>query len=305
MNKLLRRSVWPILLTLAIALAAPAQEQKISPELRALAEAERTFAKTAVEKGVRDSFIEFFADDGIGFEPGPVNTKESFSKRPAPTGPRPITLNWQPVWGTISAAGDMGFNTGPFVVIDNSPQKRPQQHGMFFSVWKKQSDGAWKVAVDIGVSTPEAVAPLDAPYTMVGNRQVGKATNKWPAEASQLHTVEREFLSAMQKEGVVKAYLDRLGDDARMHRASVMPAIGQAAIRTMLSAKPLTVSFEVIKAEIARSGDFGWTMGRYELKGEPNVRTEKGHYVRVWQRNVKGEWKLLADVTNALPAETK
>lgn len=303
MNKLLRRSAGFILLVLTIAFAAPAQEQKISPDLRSLTDTERAFAKTAGEKGVRDSFIEFFADDGIAFEPGPVNAKESFRQSPAPVGPPPFTLNWQPVWGAISASGDLGFNTGPLLITDNTPQNRPARYGIFFSIWKKQPDGAWKVAVDMGVNTPQAVASLDAPYTVIGN--VGNVTSKWPAEASQLRLVERQFLSAMQRQGVVRAYLNRLGDNARLHRSGIMPAVGQTAIFELLSAKPLTVSFETIKAEIARSGDFGWTMGRYELKSAPDTPAEKGHYVRVWQRNAKGEWKLLADVTNPLPAEAK
>lgn len=303
MHKLLRRGSGFILLVLAIALAAPAQEQKISPELQSLADTERAFAKMAGERGVRDSFIEFFANDGITFEPGPVNAKESFSQSPAPIGPPPFILNWQPVWGAISASGDLGFNTGPILITDNTTQKRPAQHAIFFSVWKKQPDGVWKVVVDMGVNTPQAVAPLNAPYTVIGN--VGNVTGKWPAEASQLRSIEREFLSAIQRQGVVRAYFNRLGDNARLHRPGMMPAVGQTAIFELLSAKPLMMNFEVIKAEIARSGDFGWTMGRYELKSEPNTPAEKGYYVRVWQRNTKNEWKLLVDVTNPLPAETK
>lgn len=189
-----RRAAFAWLLICAGAITA--QDRNAADALSALIEAERAFAKLSVEKGVRASFLAFFADDGVNFQPGPVRTKEAFGKRPAPAAPPPFTLNWAPVWGAISAAGDMGFNTGPFTVTDNTPQRRPPQHGLFFSVWKKQPDGSWKVAVDIGVNTPEAAAPLDAPFQRVGNAAAGKAKT---VEAATLQTCEQEFHQAVWK----------------------------------------------------------------------------------------------------------
>src|SRR5262245_4008340 len=140
------------------------QEQDLPPSQAELVNAEREFAKLAVDRGVRESFIAYFADDGIGFAPHPHKVKERFSKSPAQAARPPFTLNWAPVYGDIAQAGDLGWNTGPTLIEDTSPEKKPARHGMFFSVWKKQSDGSWRVALDLGGDTPAAVAPLNAPF---------------------------------------------------------------------------------------------------------------------------------------------
>lgn len=301
MNGILKRGLWLATLLSTLFIAVFAQQEKLSAELQSLVDAERAFAKLGVAQGVRASFMAFFAPDGINFQPGPVNTQEALAKRPAPTGPLPTTLDWQPVWGAISAAGDMGFNTGPFTVTDNTPAKRPTQHGLFFSVWKKQTDGSWKVAVDIGTPTPEAVTPLQTPYQRIGNRKVAAAKGGQAADANALQALETDFLKALEQDGLVTAYLNRLSDDARLHRVGKLSAADNTAIRKLLSEKPLAMSFSILKTDLARSGDLGWTLGKYELKDKQGTSTETGHFVHVWQRNEKGVWKLLADITNPLP----
>ncbi len=47
-----------------------------------LAATERAFARHSLEHGLRAAFIEYFADDGINFQPDPVNAKEAFRARP-------------------------------------------------------------------------------------------------------------------------------------------------------------------------------------------------------------------------------
>lgn len=301
MNEFLRRGLLFAALTTTLLITVLAQQEKLSAELQALADAERAFAKLGVAQGVRASFMAYFAPDGISFQPGLVNTQEALAKQAAPTGPLPNTLDWQPVWGAISAAGDMGFNTGPFTVTDNTPAKRPTRHGLFFSVWKKQADGSWKVAVDIGTPTPTAVTPLQTPYQQIGNRKVSATKGNQAANETALQALETEFLQALQKDGLVAAYLNRLSDDARLHRVGKLPAADKAAIHQLLTEKPLEMSFSILKTDLARSGDFGWTLGKYELKDKQGATAETGHFVHVWQRDEKGAWKLLADITNPLP----
>ena len=49
----------------------------VAPDLRKLADTERAFAKRAQEVAVRDAFIEFFADESIGFEPDPTPARRN------------------------------------------------------------------------------------------------------------------------------------------------------------------------------------------------------------------------------------
>src|SRR3989441_7013168 len=42
---------------------------------------QRAYARAAATKGTRDAFLEFLADDGIIFQPGPVNGKQFWQAR--------------------------------------------------------------------------------------------------------------------------------------------------------------------------------------------------------------------------------
>jgi len=292
-----------ILILLVLTFPALTQEKDLPPAQAELVNTEREFAKLAVERGVRDSFIAYFADDGIGFAPHPHKVKETFSKRPAPATRPPITLNWAPVYGDIAQAGDLGWNAGPTVVEDTSPEKKPTRHGMFFSVWKKQSDGSWRVALDLGANTPAAVAPLGAPfktsYRASGKRSASGVNVE--EEIAGLLKVEREFLAAAKASNLGQAYQSRLSDDARVHRPGVMPVAGKDALRDWLAKQTMTLSGEPIKADVSRSGDLGYAYGSYELGG---AQPQKGYFARVWKRDEKGQWRIAVDTVSAIPPGT-
>ena len=159
---------------LLIALVSVAAAQ--SKDLLDLAATERAFAAETVKVGFRDGFMKYFADDGIGFGPHPERTREQLQKSPPSTGPRKVIFNWTPIFGDISAAGDLGYTTGPVLYTSATEPTKVLRHAMYFSVWQKQSDGTWRVVVDLGVETPEAVASLDAKFVAadpVAQRLVG------------------------------------------------------------------------------------------------------------------------------------
>jgi len=61
------------------------------------------------------------------------------------------TLSWKPVGADVAAAGDLGYTWG------NWKYKAPDTtyYGNYFTAWKKQKDGSWKVALDGGNSSPK------------------------------------------------------------------------------------------------------------------------------------------------------
>src|SRR5262245_50726039 len=61
--------------------------------------AEKAFAQRAAEKGTRDAFLTFLADDALVFEPDPVNGKEAWKARQPPPG---SLLSWYPVHSEVS-----------------------------------------------------------------------------------------------------------------------------------------------------------------------------------------------------------
>jgi ketosteroid isomerase-like protein len=292
-----------VLLLFVPSFPALTQEKDLPPAQAELVNAERGFAKLAVERGVRESFIAYFAEDGIGFAPHPHKVKERFSNSPAQAERPLFMLNWAPVYGDIAQAGDIGWNTGPTLIEDTSPEKKPARHGMFFSVWKKQSDGSWRVALDLGADTPAAVAPLNAPF-----KTSYRESSKRPAavvnveeEIAGLLKVEREFLAAAKSSSLGEAYQSRLSDDARVHRPGVMPVVGKDALRSWLAKQTMTLSGEPIKADVSRSGDLGYVYGVYELGG---AQPQKGYFARVWKQDEKLQWRIVMDTVSPLPPGT-
>jgi ketosteroid isomerase-like protein len=280
--------------------AAWAQQKELPPAQADLVETERAFAKLGFERGVRESFIAYFADDGIGFNPHPFKVKETLSRQPAPTTRPQFSLNWAPAFGDISMAGDLGYNTGPTVIEDTGPEKRPTRHGMFFSVWKKQADGNWRVMLDLGADTPSAVVPLDAPFktSHKSTPSSAKKSVNINAEIEGLLNVERKFLAAAKSENAGQAYKQFLSNEGRVHRPGMMPAVGKSAWQAWASQQTMSLSGEPIKADVSQSGDLGYVYGSYELSG---TKPEKGYFARVWKRNASGAWQIVMDTVNPIP----
>ena len=275
------------------------QEQKFSAAWLSLVEAERDFARTSVKLGVRDSFIQFFAEDGINFTPHPTKTKENLSKRPATKSP--LVLDWGPVFADISQAGDMGYTTGPYTMKDTGPQPQPTRHGFYFSIWKKQPDTSWKVVLDCGIKTP---APTETyPLTAAPTGYIHKAsvTSDLTPVRETLRRLDTEFFATVRKEGTEKAYFSLVREDVRIHRDGRLPMSGTSALRAFLKEEPFTITGEPIYADVAQSADLGYTYGRYELKRAAAEKLVKGYYVHVWKRDASGKWQIALDTTTIIP----
>src|SRR6187551_2174765 len=80
--------------------AAGLAQEALPPALREMVDAEREFARTAKAKGIRDSFLEYFADDAIAFTPGATSAKARLAKQE----PFPFAVHelvWEPRMGDV------------------------------------------------------------------------------------------------------------------------------------------------------------------------------------------------------------
>jgi ketosteroid isomerase-like protein len=198
------------------------------------------------------------------------------------------------MFGDISAAGDLGYTTGPVLFMPQGPDAKPPFHGIYFSVWQKQADGSWKVAVDMGVSTPSAVAAIDTKFTAA--EQV-KHSESEKTDRSDYRKLDGLFWSSIARTGPSRSYNSRLDKEFRIHRNGMMPITDRKDLVSGIT----QTKFEFIDGKIASSNDLAFTYGKYSTVNVPNEET--GYYVHVWRRNGAGEWKLVADVQNPLPKQ--
>jgi ketosteroid isomerase-like protein len=280
-------------------LHALATDAALPPAQQELFDAERAFVRMAAEKGFRDSFYAYFADDGIAFNPHPFRVRIALAGQPST--PPPMGADWAPVFGDISAAGDLGWNTGPLLYAGRDGQ--PDRHGMFFSVWKRQADGSFRVVLDVGSDTPEAVVPLDEPpHSSWRPGSAPQSAADGAAARELLLAVERAFLATSAAESLGRAYGSRLADEARLHRPGVMPVVGRVALNEWANAQGAKYHGEPLFADVARSGDLGYAWGSYERIGES---ADAGYYSRVWKKDSRGEWRIVMDTVSPVPAGVK
>jgi len=102
-------------------------------------------------------------------------------------------------------------------------------------------------------------------------------------------------------DGTVSYYTD----DASMLPPNAAIATGKQAIRavwaSMLS-PDVTVSWQVTKAEVARSGELAYVMGVYAITAKnPKGKSmeDRGKLVEVWKKQADGTWKTVADIFNS------
>ena len=275
----------------AIAMTATTGEPAMPPALASLVEAERAFAKMSVTVSMRDAFLANLAADAVLFNPGPVNGPALYRDRPVTA----AVLSWRPSYAEIAGSSDFGFTTGPWE-FRRDPDSEPVAFGHFVSVWKKQADGRWKVALDVGI-THDALD--SAPPLTV---RPAENAEYWPLDAGgvaaareSLLDTDRAFALAFAH-GAAAAYRRFGADDVRRYRDGGAPVAGRDAVARACGEAGGGTVMRATEAVVARSGDLGYTTG---IKGAPVT----AYYVRIWRMDEKRSWKIVLDLDSNVPAE--
>jgi ketosteroid isomerase-like protein len=260
-------------------------------DINSLVQAEKDFSKLSVEKGIKDSFVSNFADDAIIFRPTPVAGKKWYEGRPQVQG----VLSWQPVLSEIAASGELGYNTGPFEYREKAEAK-PVGYGEFFSFWKKQPDGKWKVVLDQGVehSMPNNEVKLEAIVPQ------SKVSDPKSDDLSTLMQIDRKFSQLSKDQGTQKAFAQFLAQKTRVMRPQLLPESNREKGIAIVGQEKGVLTWEPSGGDIAKSGDLGYTYGLSQRNVDGKI--EKGNYVRAWRKE-NGEWKVAVDVMTPFPPE--
>ena len=80
--------------------------------------------------------------------------RDALAAQPLPRLPMANRLLWEPFTGHVSSDGTLGWLTGGFVPM-NQAQQVPVGQGAYFSVWKRQANGTWRVWLDEGIRLPQ------------------------------------------------------------------------------------------------------------------------------------------------------
>jgi ketosteroid isomerase-like protein len=96
--------------------------------------------------------VSFYAADAVAFDDGgPIETGiETFRKSCAQdAASKNTSIAWKTAKVEVAKSGEMAYEYGHYhLEITGKDGKVTTQPGKYLLVWKKQADGAWKVAID-------------------------------------------------------------------------------------------------------------------------------------------------------------
>jgi ketosteroid isomerase-like protein len=133
----------------------PLTDSTMNPGKILLYDLEARFAKDVLARGGA-GFAAWFAEDGValGNAAMPLIGKVAIQKS-ANWDPKVYQLTWTPTDAMMGPSGDMGYTWGHFEGHSKDQNGYPVTvKGRYITVWKKQADGQWKVALDAGANEP-------------------------------------------------------------------------------------------------------------------------------------------------------
>ncbi len=131
----------------------------LDTERRRLLNTDKQFAQMSLDKGAAEAFNYFLTEDAMGMSHNqhPVFGREQIYQE-MKVGQEDYELAWEPQRAEVAGSGDMGWTWGKYVLSFKDEQGVEQKrYGKYLNIWTRQDDGQWKVAVDMGNSSPEPV----------------------------------------------------------------------------------------------------------------------------------------------------
>jgi ketosteroid isomerase-like protein len=114
------------------------------------------FARMSLDKGAAAAFEFYMTADAMVL---PHNSQPIYGRDDIVKGfgddSGAFTLEWTPEKAEVSASGDLGWTWGRYKQTIFKDGDDIITHGKYLNIWKKQDDGTWRLAVDMGNSNPE------------------------------------------------------------------------------------------------------------------------------------------------------
>ena len=146
---------WIILLVMTGFAVGCGSTANVKQERETLMRLDREWAASLKDM---DKFMSYYASDASIYPPGaPMATglgpiRDVLTKMTSTPG---FSIEAGPTKAEVGGSGDLGYTTGTYQALMNGRTER----GKYVEVWKKQSDGQWKVKEDIFNPDSSGVAP--------------------------------------------------------------------------------------------------------------------------------------------------
>lgn len=259
-----------------------------------LVAAENYFAATVKEEGLREGFLKVSDDKTLVFRPNAVKAEDFYDKKQIDPG----QLSWEPAFARISRSGNWGFTTGPYIYT--ASDNGSESHGQYFSIWRANKKGVWKLALDIGTPHPKPSKEPDLDFIDPKNsrffRQISPA--RLQQREDMIMASDKLLASALTKSTAL-GYNTFLGNDARLIFPGVEPITGKENITKFFIEQGINIFSEPVEADRSIGSDLAYTYGSAQITR--NNKTAKYNYVRVWESQEGFKWNVIVELFS--PAE--
>lgn len=264
--------------------------QQSNGKVNSLVAAENYFVNYAKNKGIRDAFLKLSDESTILFRPNPIKAEDLFAKKSSNDN---RIREWRPVFAKISKSGDWGFSTGPYSY--SSTSNKEITYGQYLSVWRTNSKGIWKLALEIEMQHGK---PISEPYfSFIDPKNFRYYRQIPPARLKQreqiLLTTDRLFSKTLL-ENQDYAYKIFITEDARLLFPGLEPIIGKTKINDFLNSQQIGIETIPAVANRALGSDLAYTYGKAQIT--KNGITEQYHYVRIWESQEGFTWNVLLEI---------
>lgn len=312
------RSAPPATRTAARAAAPDAAATPRSAGLRAerarLLAAEAVHAAAVAEHGMADGFAAVLADDALYLAPGAPIVRGKAEVRALLSAP-PLShatgMTRRPERVDVSADGRAGYTYGYAAWTQpDSAGAAERRYGKYISYWRKGADGEWRVAAFV-LAPGAAPAPADGPPAGFESPATDEAP-RYPSESAEagrraVAGADSAFAATALAKGIPAAFAEFAAPDGAVLSGGPGITYGPEAIGAGRSASASrdTLRWAPVIAEVAPSGDLGFTVGQARYSGVapdgmPAVSYSK--YLTVWRKQPSGAWRYVVDGGNARPA---
>lgn len=116
--------------------------------------ADEAFNRVTGELGAA-GWVDFFAPDGRMVANGAEITGKDAIREAMEPYLSAVRLEWRPTRAAARAGSDLGYTVGRYRA---TPKENPDSvidTGTYVTIWERQADGSWKVALDVGSPDPE------------------------------------------------------------------------------------------------------------------------------------------------------
>lgn len=278
----------------AIACSTSASAQtKHQKHLNELVAAENAFAKLAADSGVKRSFLLTLDQNSINFDAAkPVDGLTLWKASPEN---KKNALIWYPANAAVSAAGDLGFTMGPGIFKPHIDSARGF-NSYFFSIWKRNAAGKFKVLLDGGCRRP-ADAVMEPKLTNAA--PLAKRPVAQPSKVkTTVEQLENTFTTACNADANA-AYQKFMADSSWALRPGKIAGKNKADNLTMVVNPKITqCKYTLSGGGVAQSNDLAYAYGTvtFNIINKAGInQAVNAFYVRTWQK-LGEQWKIVGDM---------